>query len=81
METDKNTDIYSSKSLNEVREWKNQVYLDTIDMDENDLIEYFRTAPERAAKSINSHVVYTSENTLMLVRDSDSDDNYNIQKK
>ena len=81
MENDKNNDIYSSKSLTEVREWKNQVYLDTIDMDENELIEYFRAAPERAAKSINSHVIYTSENTLMFVRDGDNIDNYDTQKK
>ena len=77
----KTNDIDSSISLNEVREWKKQVYLDTVGMDENELIEYFRSAPERAAKTINSHVVYTSENTLKFVRDGDNENNYNTPKK
>jgi hypothetical protein len=41
--------IDESKLLNEVRDWKKQVYLDTIGMDEMELIEYFKSAPERAS--------------------------------
>ncbi len=70
--------IDESKSLNEVREWKKQLYNDTMKMNDNELIEYFGKAPERLAKSMNAKIVYTNDNKIHIVRDNEDDLNYNV---